>query len=243
MKRKLPIRMSTLVFYLALTFFFLAVIIFIISTHSRVPEHHVTGTAAMNISVILDAGHGGMDGGAVSKNGTAEAPITLSISQKTQAVLGFVGVSSVLTRETDQSLGYDPSASLRDNKNMDLQKRLKIAEAYPNSVFISVHLNRFDQEKYYGAQTFYGVCNPQSKLLAEALQAKMIRVLDPENTRKAKRIPGTVYLMERVNNPAVTLECGFLSNPKEEALLKTDVYQVKIALAAMSGYLNYQRGS
>lgn len=243
MKRKLPFRKSTLKFYLILTFALLAIIIKMISTHSRVPEHHVMGITMLDISVILDAGHGGMDGGAVSENGTMEAPITLDISKKSQAVLGFVGVSSVLTRDTGQSLGYNPSASLRDNKNADLQKRLKIAEQHPNSVFVSVHLNRFAQAKYYGAQTFYGVCNPESKFLAEALQTEMIHLLDPQNRREAKRIPGTVYLMERVKNPAVTLECGFLSNPREEALLKSNDYQVKIALAVMSGYLNYQKGS
>ena len=243
MKRNLPIRKSTLTVYLILTFFFLTVIILVISSNSRVPEHHVAGDTMLDVAVILDPGHGGLDGGAVSENGTTEAPITLAISQKSQAVLSFVGVSSVLTRDTEQSLGYDPSASLRENKNADLRKRLKIAERYPSSVFISVHLNRFSQAKYYGAQTFYGVCNPESKHLAEALQEQMICLLDPQNERKAKRIPNTVYLMENVKNPAVTLECGFLSNPREEALLKSDIYQVKIALAVMSGYLHYQKGS
>lgn len=243
MKCRLPIRKPTLVFYLVLTFLAIAVIMFIISTHSRVPEHHVVAATMLDVSVILDAGHGGLDGGAVSKNGTAEAPITLEISKKTQAVMGFVGISSVLTRETEQSLGYDPLASLRDNKNTDLQKRLKIAGNYPDSVFISVHLNQFSQEKYCGAQTFYGICNSKSESLAEKLQEQMVALLDPGNTRKAKKIPGSVYLMEHVENPAVTLECGFLSNPKEESLLKNDVYQVKIALAVMSGYLNYQKGS
>lgn len=242
MKENLPFRKKTLVFYLILTFAILAIIIMMIRTHSQVPEHHVAGNTMFNISVILDAGHGGLDGGAVSKQGTMEAPITLEISRKSQALLGFVGIPSILTRETEQSLGYNPSASVRENKNMDLKKRLKIAEQYSNSVFISVHLNRFAQEKYYGAQTFYGVCNPSSKALAEALQGEMVRLLDPKNERKAKRIPGTVYLMEHVKNPAVTLECGFLSNPREEALLKSDAYQVKIALAVLSGYLNYQKG-
>lgn len=243
MKRNLPIRKSTLAFYLVLTFFLLVAIIFVISTHSRVPEHHVAGNTMLDVAVVLDPGHGGMDGGAVSERGTMEAPITLSISQKSQAVLAFVGISSVLTRDTEQSLDYDPSASMRDNKNADLKKRLKITEQYPDSVFISVHLNRFSQEKYYGAQTFYGVCNPESKPLAEALQEQMICLLDPNNDRKAKRIPGMVYLMEKVQNPAVTLECGFLSNPREEALLKSNAYQVKIAIAVMFGYLNYQKGS
>ena len=243
MKRSFPFRKATVQFYLALTICLIVVIIIIIQTRSKVPEHHVSSDADLSISVILDAGHGGLDGGAVSPNGTAEAPITLEIARKTQALLRFYGISAVMTRDDDNSLAFDPSASLRDNKNADLRERLNIANQYPESLFISIHLNQFNQAKYHGAQVFYGTENPEAKRLAEMLQKKMVLVLDPENTRVAKRIPGTVYLMERVKSPAVTVECGFLSNPEEEILLQSKDYQRRISIALLAGYVEYQKGS
>ena len=243
MKLYLPVRKATLTFYLALTFLFIIVIMMIIQVHSKVPEYHVGGNALFDIAVILDAGHGGQDGGAVSNNGVLEAPITLKISQKAQTIFRFCGISAVMTRENENSLGYDASASVRDNKNKDLKERLKIAEQYPGSVFISVHLNKFSQAKSCGAQTFYGIRHPNSKLLADIIQEKLVALLDPQNTRVAKRIPGTVYLMEYVENPAVTVECGFLSNPNEEILLQSDAYQTKLAISIMAGYFEYRKGS
>lgn len=243
MKWCLPVRKPTLIFYLALTFLFLIVIIMIIGVHSRVPEYHVSVNVPFDIAVILDAGHGGQDGGAVSANGVLEAPITLEISRKTQLILRFLGVSALMTRENENSLGYDASATIRENKNTDLKERLKISRQYPESVFVSVHLNKFSQSQCSGAQAFYGVCNPDSKLLAESIQENLVALLDPQNTRVAKRIPGTVFLMERVENPAVTIECGFLSNPDEEVLLQSDSYQTKIAISIMAGYFEYRKGS
>ncbi len=243
MRKELPIRKPTLFFYLTLTILVLIAIIMIISTHSRVPNYHVGGNTVLDIAVILDAGHGGQDGGAVSDHGVMEAPITLEISGKTQALLRFLGVSAVMTREDENSLGYDPSASLRDNKNADLRERLKVAEQHPDSLFISIHLNKFNQSKYYGAQVFYGICHPDAKTLAETMQKQMVALLDPNNTRVAKRIPGTVYLMERIKSPAITVECGFLSNPAEEQLLKSEAYQTKIAIALSAGYFEYRKGS
>lgn len=243
MKDKLPVRVPTLVFYLVLTFFIIVVIIIIIKENSQIPEHHVLGSAVFDVSIVLDAGHGGPDGGAVSVNGVTEAPITLKICQRTHALFRFFGVHTVMTRDSSQSLGYDPSASLRDNKNTDLKERLKIAEQYTDSPFISIHLNQFSQSKYHGAQVFYGICNPDAKPLAEALQEKLVQLLDPSNTRVAKKIPGSVYLMEQVKSPAVTVECGFLSNPDEELLLQTEAYQTKIAIALLAGYFEYGKGS
>lgn len=243
MRLELPVRKATLMFYLALTFLLLAAIIIIVSVHSQIPEHHVDGNALFDVSVILDPGHGGLDSGAVSKNDVAEAPITLAISKKTQLLFRFFGISALMTREDENSLGYNPSASMRENKNADLQGRLKISERYPESLFISVHLNKFHQSKYYGAQVFYGTRHPDAKELADALQRQMVALLDPQNTRVAKLIPGKVYLMEQVRSPAVTVECGFLSNPQEEQLLKSEVYQRKIAIALIAGFCDYQKGS
>lgn len=189
--------------------------------------------------LFLDAGHGGMDGGAVSKNGVAEADINLSITLKTQYLLRFLGINAQLTRVDEQSLDFNPDGSARENKNADLQARLKMAKAQPELDFLSIHLNKFEQEKYYGAQVFYSPNTERSKDLAQCLQDNLRDVLDKNNDRRIKLSPDTVMLMKNINSPAVTIECGFLSNPNEEQLLQQDSYQSKIAIAITSGYIQY----
>ena len=121
----------------------------------------------------------------------------------------------------------------------DLNARLKLGKANPDCDFLSIHLNQFPQQKYYGAQVFYSVNNPSSQALALEIQKSFHNVVDKENYRGIKKAPETVFLMKYLTSPAVTVECGFLSNPKEAALLKQDVYQTKLALAIAAGYLNY----
>ena len=238
-----PLRRKTALLYLTLTFAAVAVIMILIGRHSKVPESHVARPFSLEIMAILDPGHGGLDGGAATETGVTEAPITLSICQKTQALMRLFGVSAMLTRSDDNSLDYQPQASARANKNADLKARLAIAQAYPDSEFLSVHLNQFPQRQYYGAQTFYAVKNVEGKVLAEALQARLISFLDPTNTRVAKKIPNQVFLMERITSPAVTIECGFLSNPQEQIKLQAPAYHVQISIAIVAGYFDYIKGS
>ena len=189
--------------------------------------------------LFLDAGHGGLDGGAVSKNGTEEAGINLAIAQKTQLFLRFLGISGKLTRTDEQSLEYNPDASARENKNRDLNARLSLSKSSPELDFLSIHLNKFEQEKYHGAQVFYSPNTERSAVLAECLQSSLRSVLDPQNDRRIKLAPDSVMLMKNINSPAVTIECGFLSNAQEEELLKTASYQTKIAIAISGGYIQY----
>lgn len=189
--------------------------------------------------VIIDAGHGGHDGGAVSRSGFAEAPINLEISIKLRDVLGFLGVSAIMTRENAESLGYIEGETLRKNKTADLNARLEIADNNPSCDFLSIHLNKYEQEKYYGAQVFYSPNNDNSSILANALQEKMRMTLDEANTRRAKLSPSSVYLMDKIKNPAVTIECGFLSNAREAELLGTNTYQTKVSIAICAGYIEY----
>lgn len=189
--------------------------------------------------LLLDAGHGGLDGGAVSASGTAEAEINLAITLKTQAFLRFLGISGALTRTDGQSLQFNPEATARENKNADLRARLELAKARPELDFLSIHLNKFEQEQYYGAQVFYSRNTERSKVLAQCLQDCLRCVLDQHNDRRIKMAPDSIMLMKNIHAPAVTIECGFLSNPREEALLKQDGYQTKIALAIAGGYIQY----
>lgn len=228
-------RVTTLLFYIALTILALAVILLIITVNSK--PRRANANAGGKLEVLLDAGHGGMDGGAVSPDGICEAPITLAISKKTRLVLGFAGISAGMVRETDASLDYSPDASARSNKNADLNARLKLAKAHPDCAFLSIHLNQFSQSAYHGAQVFYSSNHKDSVSLAESLQKHLRLCLDTENQRQCKPAPEGVFLMKNITSPAVTVECGFLSNPEECALLQQERYQTKIALAIACGYL------
>lgn len=228
---------KTLLFYGILTLLTLIAIILIITVNSQ--TKFAVQEVPIRADVILDAGHGGMDGGAVSADGICEAPITLSIAQKTQQLMLFCGTNALMTRNDDTSLNYRDGASVRENKNADLQARLALSRQYPNCPFLSIHLNQFSQAKYSGSQVFYG---PNGQRLAETLQFCLKAVLDPENERVCKPAPEGVFLMKNISAPAVTIECGFLSNPEECAKLQQDPYQTRIALAIVSGFEIYNRG-
>ncbi len=230
-------RWKTIIFYGILTLITLIAIIMMITVNSR--TKFVSGQSHLRVDVILDAGHGGLDGGAVSPDGVCEAPITLSIALKTQALFGFCGSQVLMTRTDDTSLNYHPEATTRANKNADLKARLEVAKAYQHVPFLSIHLNQFSQPQYSGAQVFY---NRAGESLAASLQDALRALLAPDNQRVCKPAPDGVFLMKNIAAPAVTIECGFLSNPAECEHLQQEGYQTKIALAIVSGYERYHRG-
>ncbi len=188
--------------------------------------------------VVLDPGHGGMDGGAVSASGLQEKDLNLAIARKTRMLLKLAGADSVMTRDSDISLNYREGETVRRNKQNDLKARAEIAARFPESVFISVHMNQFEQAQYRGAQVFYGR-DSQSPELANLMQQAFRQALDPENSRQPKPAPESLYIMKRIQAPAVIAECGFLSNPQEAELLSQEEYQKKIALAITGAYLQF----
>ena len=180
--------------------------------------------------LILDAGHGGEDGGAVSASGAKESEINLAIVRKLEAMMAFLGVPTVLTRAEDVSL-HDPDCeTLREKKASDLRQRVALVNETPNAMLISVHQNHFTDSRYYGAQVFY---NPGdvSRQWGSAAQQALRQVLDEGNQRKAMALSSSIYLFEHIVCPAILVECGFLSNGEEASLLVTDAYQRKIAVA------------
>ncbi|MCX7614176.1 MAG: N-acetylmuramoyl-L-alanine amidase [Clostridiales bacterium] len=189
--------------------------------------------------VVIDAGHGGMDGGATGISGLLEKDCTLTISKKLDLFMSFLGVPTVMTRTEDLSLDHQGGATIRKNKVSDLKARLRLAEETENAVFVSIHLNKFPQSQYRGAQVFYGPNNQNSELLAKSLQKCLITAIADGNTSIHKKATDDVYLMKKATCPAVTVECGFVSNPEEEVLLKDDGYQKKMVLAIAGGYLEY----
>lgn len=189
-----------------------------------------------NRLLILDAGHGGEDGGAVSLSGELESHINLAVTKRMDGVLGLFGVRTLLLREEDISL-HDPQAqTLRQKKNSDLHNRVSMVEAQHNCVLISIHQNSYPNGRYSGAQTFYAPTDG-SRILAQTMQEALRSTLDPSNNRLEKQIPDTIFLMNHVTCPAVLVECGFLTNPREEQLLRSSGYQTKLATALAGGYL------
>ena len=186
--------------------------------------------------LILDAGHGGEDGGASSASGSRESDINLDIVLKTEALMAFLGVRTELTRSEDRSMHSDGASTLHEKKVSDLKNRVEFVNSIPDAMLISVHQNYFTDPRYGGAQVFYSV-GDVSRQWGEGTQEILRQVLDPGNDRAAKVIADNVYLFSHINCPAILVECGFLSNGEEASLLLTDVYQRKISLALAGAYL------
>lgn len=190
-------------------------------------------------TVIIDAGHGGYDGGAVAADGTLEKDINLAIAKRLDMLLRCAGIGTVMTRETDGSI-HDPNCTtIRKQKISDIHNRLKIMEQTEDSVFVSIHQNHFTQTKYHGTQVFYSGTDPRSRTLAQSIQLSVVSATQPDNTRTVRQSGTEIYLLYHAVRPAVMVECGFLSNPQEATLLKTPQYQAKLALAILQGILDY----
>ncbi len=178
--------------------------------------------------LVIDAGHGGEDGGASTHNAVPESEINLAIATRLDSLLAFYGVNTVMTRRDDRSLHDGAAQSLRDKKNSDLKNRVALIEETPSAFLLSIHQNAFPQEAVRGFQAFYR--SEETRAAAERLQAMVQQSVDPQNDRSAKAIPETVYLLEHVSCPAVLVECGFLSNREEAELLESSAYQTTMSL-------------
>ncbi len=188
--------------------------------------------------IVIDAGHGGEDGGAVSSNGIVEKDINLSISHKTADILEFLGFNVIMTRSDDNALSGDET-TVHARKVADLNKRLEIFNSSDNNIIISIHQNKFEQQKYYGTQLFYSPNNDNSLKLAESIKTSVISFLQPENKRECKAADDGIYLLKKTTNPAVLIECGFISNPEECKKLTDRSYQKNISFAIANGILDY----
>ena len=199
-------------------------------------ERPAAALSARPAAWIIDAGHGGEDGGAVSPGGAVESRVNLEIARRLDGILGFLGESALMLREEDVSLHDPEAASLREKKASDLYNRAETAAQYPEATLVSIHQNSFQQSQYRGTQVFYAPTEG-SRELAQSIQETVRGSLQPDNSRESRPIPETVYLMNHVPNRAVLVECGFLSNPEEEGMLQDPAYQTKLALALAAGCL------
>ena len=189
--------------------------------------------------IVLDAGHGGADGGCVSVNNVPEKGINLNILLSLRDFLRMEGYTVEVTRDTDRSIHDDGVEGIANQKSSDMDNRLALFNQYDNAVCISVHQNQFTDAAYSGAQMFYSDNVKGSGALAQALQNAFVTQLQPENTREIKQCGTELYLCYFSENPTVMAECGFLSNPEEAALLESEEYQQKVAFTIFSGLNQY----
>ncbi len=187
-------------------------------------------------AVILDAGHGGVDSGAVSVWGEEEKHLNLSVAKKIGAFLEAGGVQVIYTRMEDTLLTSGKTSS---RKMGDLMGRVDVAETFPEAVFISIHMNTLPIEKYNGLQVFFDDNNKANRQLAETIQNDVKTLLQSENHREIKEANGKIYILDRINNPAVLVECGFLSNKEEAKLLSNEEYQNKLAFVLSRSILTF----
>ena len=172
--------------------------------------------------IVIDAGHGGIDGGATSCTGVLESQINLEIALRLEDMFHLLGYDTVMIRRTDESI-YTEGNTIAAQKVSDLKERVRIANETPGAILISIHQNTFSNGKYHGAQVFYA-SGEESKELAQSLQSNLISVLNAGSQRKSKQAKG-VFLMDNITCPGILIECGFLTNPEEEAQLRTPDYQ------------------
>ena len=184
--------------------------------------------------LIIDAGHGGMDGGAVGTTGTLEKDVNLKVAMYLKEIAEKNGKKVIMTRDTDTSLHTTDSAKVRDQKRSDLENRRQILQNNNTGIFVSIHMNKYESPDVRGAQVFYAN-NDTSRNLANKIQSSLINGLADGNKRVAKPAPSNLYIFKGCNSTAVVAECGFLSCPEEEKLLATEEYQRKLAQCIYDG--------
>ena len=181
--------------------------------------------------IIIDAGHGGVDGGATSCTGVLESAINLEIALRLNDLLHLIGIDTYMIRTEDISI-HTEGNTIASKKVSDLKERVRIVNNAINPVLVSIHQNYFSDSRYSGAQVFYANTEYSDKL-ADQMQNAFIKAINPTSNRAIKKANG-IYLMQKISCPGVLIECGFLSNLTEEAKLRSEDYQKKICCVIAS---------
>ncbi len=179
------------------------------------------------LTIVLDPGHGGADGGAVGFGGVLEKDLNLDIALMLRDMLVFNGYNVVMTR-TEDIMYYDENSTL-SKKAQDTFRRVNITKDYENCVFVSIHMNKFVSEKYSGLQVYYSANVDGGKELAQNIQSFAKELLQSDNNRKIKKANSTIYVLDKAVVPAVLVECGFLSNAAETEKLCDKEYRRDLA--------------
>ena len=226
--------------------FLFSAVLFIIFSVLTIGTKYVIDKTALNAStenishtIIIDAGHGGVDGGTSASDGTLEKDVNLQISHKLNNILQSFGIQTVMIRTEDVSIHDETAKTIRQKKVSDIKNRLNIINNTDNAIYVSIHQNHYSDSKYSGTQIFYSGNNPSSRKLAQNLRLPIITHLQKSNTREIKQSGKEIYLLNNAEVPAVMVECGFMSNVNENKLLKDESYQQKIAFLLAIGIMDY----
>lgn len=225
------------IYYIISFLLFLGFVILIVNAYSNLSQSVSTNIINKTPIIVIDAGHGGEDGGATANNIT-EKDINLSIAKKLENIFISNGYEVIMTRTDDDSIGIKDS-TIREQKVSDMKKRLDIYNSNEENIVISIHQNKFEQEKYSGTQIFYSTNNENSSVLAENIKTSVVNLIQPNNTRGCKKATKDIYLLYNSKVPSVIVECGFLSNKNEAEKLKTESYQKQMAFSIFLGVSNY----
>lgn len=191
-----------------------------------------------NLKIIVDAGHGEPDGGAVGVSGVVEKDVNLAIAKKLAEVLEARGAAVIMTRESDSAIYDEGSKTLREMKRSDMNKRRDIIKKSGADLFVSIHMNSFSDSHVNGLHIFYDKSHPEIEELAKKIQDGIGKVTGAK-THTVKTADEKLFLMKNPSVPSILAECGFLSNPEEETKLTDDEYQSKIAWAIADEVLKY----
>ena len=226
-------------FLFAVFLFFLSICVIPLSYDYSNVSNYAMAKVNTQKTVIIDAGHGGFDGGAVAQDGTMEKNINLNIALAVGDMLSLNGVDVVYTRTQDKGTEDNDEEAIRNRKRSDLNNRLEIMKENSDAVFVSIHLNKFTTSTAKGAQVFYSGNFDESKKLGNLIQEAVKKLIQNENHRVIKKGTADTFLLHKATVPAVIVECGFLSNKDELALLKSKEYQSKMAFAVFCGISDF----
>ena len=220
-------------------FYVVVVIVFLGVAHfgsATVTTIHQQRPVDRQHRIVIDAGHGGIDGGATSCTGVLESYINLEIALRLENVFHLLGYDTVMIRRTDESI-YTQGNTIASQKVSDLKERVRIANETPGAILVSIHQNTYSDSRYRGAQVFYAK-DVQSKSLAQTMQQNIIDILNSGSQRKSKQANG-IYLLEHITCPGILIECGFLTNSEEEAQIRDADYQTKLCAVISSTISSY----
>lgn len=205
--------------------------------HSKsVPAFAAFGGEA--VTLVIDPGHGGEDGGAVSTDKTvAESGLNLAIALRVEDLMSFLGQPATMTRREDVSIHSREASTARQKKVSDLHNRVALVNGTEGAVLLSIHQNSLPSSAVtHGAQVFWN-SRDGARELAQSVQDALNTAVNAGNEKKTKAIPATIYLMKNIHAPGILVECGFLSNREETALLQQPAYQIRLAAAITAGCL------
>jgi len=232
-KTALKLKISAYILFFSLIF---VIILHIFSFNNPAYISTDANFISDTLNLIIDAGHGGEDGGAVSVTGACESVINLEIAKKVENIMALLGTPAIMTRSSDEIDYPDTADTIREKKVSDQKARLEMINSTENAVLISIHQNKFETAQPFGTQVLFAPTDG-SQELAETFQNNFRTWLDPDNYRTCAKISPEIFLINSINCPGILIECGFLSNYKENQLLQTNEYQLKIATIISAGYM------